>query len=106
MRGSGRGGEQLQFALETDEMKWLNLEELSAKERALARELEETRAQLYEQARAMKVARVASVEQIAQRLGRNRQRVNAWMRNRQPPQQPEKTNREADWTDPEAHVPL
>ena len=106
MEASDARGEQLQLALETDEIKWSKLEELSLRERALARELDEVREQLHEHARAMKLARVASVEQIASRLGRNRQRVNAWMRNRQQPREPGETDREDGWRDPEGHVPL
>ena len=105
MGGSVRDTHQLELVLEGPEAEWLKLENLSSRERALARELDEVREQLFAQARAMKRARIASVAQIAERLDRNRQRVNAWMRTAQPPR--ERTRDRGDgWVDPEAHVPL
>lgn len=67
-------GEQLKLP------EWSELLELSQRERALASELEQVRAQLHEQAREMKNSGQASVAEIAERLDRNRQRVNGWMR--------------------------
>ena len=105
MADSGRDVEQLTLVLEGPEAEWLKLENLSARERALARELDAVREELFEQARAMRRARIASVAQIAERLGRNRQRVNAWMRTERPTREP-KRDRGDGWVDPEAHVPL
>jgi hypothetical protein len=100
-----RESEQLQIVLDGPEAEWLKLENLSSRERALARELDDARAQLYEHARAMKRAGIANAPTIAERLHRNRQRVNAWMRTKQPARE-EKSNRDDGWIDPEAHVPL
>ena len=102
---SGRDGERLELLLEGLEAEWLKLENLSLQERALARELDEVREQLFQQARAMKRARIASVAQIAERLDRNRQRVNAWMRTERPTREPKRV-RDDGLIDPEAHVPL
>ena len=72
--------EQRELALEGDEFEWIKLTNLSVRERALSRELDEVRRELQEQARAMKLTKIASVDQMAKRLDRNRQRVNGWMR--------------------------
>jgi hypothetical protein len=101
----GRDAEQLELVLEGPEAEWLRLENLSSRERALARELDEVREQLFEQAREMRRVRIASVAQIAERLDRNRQRVNAWMRTERPARE-RKGARDDGWIDPEAHVPL
>jgi hypothetical protein len=105
VRNDGSDAEQLQLVLEGPEIEWQKLLNLSSRERALTSELDEVREQLYEQARGMRRARIASVAQIAERLDRNRQRVNAWMRSERPAREP-KRDRGDGWVDPEAHVPL
>lgn len=100
-----RDGEQLQIAFDGPDAMWAKLQNLSARERALARELDEVREQLFEHAREMKHAEIASVAEIAERLHRNRQRVNAWMRTGRPSRERERVPDDA-WIDPEGHVPL
>jgi hypothetical protein len=53
----------------------------------------------------MKRAKIASVADIAERLDRNRQRVNSWMREKQIKREPESSDQHADEWEPEAHVP-
>jgi hypothetical protein len=98
-------GEQLQIALDGPDAVWAKLQNLSARERALARELDEVREQLFEHAREMKRAQIASVAEIADRLDRNRQRVNSWMRTERPSRERERVPNDAR-IDPEGHVPL
>ena len=86
------------------EFAWSCLREMSGRERELSRELDEVRDELYEHARAMKESGTASVDKIAKALGRNRQRVNAWMRAK--PKRPDRAGQDSDagWVDPEGHV--
>ncbi len=80
MVGGSGYGEQLRLEDDPVLAAWDTLVHLSERERALAGELEVVRGELYAHARAMRASRVATVAQIAVRLERNRQRVNAWMR--------------------------
>lgn len=98
-------GEQLQIAFDGADAMWAKLQNLSARERALARELDEVREQLFEHAREMKRAQIASVAEIADKLDRNRQRVNAWMRTERLSRERERVPDDAR-TDHEGHVPL
>ena len=54
----------------------------------------------------MKRAKIASVADIAERLDRNRQRVNSWMREKQIKRESEDSTPDSNEWDPEAHVPL
>jgi hypothetical protein len=90
--------------LDPVEFSWRYLRELSERERELSRELDEVRDELYEQARAMKNAGLASVVQIAEALDRNRQRVNSWMHAKPSSTGRDKQERDPDWVDPEGHV--
>jgi hypothetical protein len=98
--------EQLRLELDEDENPWLKLQNLSTRERELARELDDVREQLHAHAREMKHARIASVAQIAGKLDRNRQRVNSWMRNEHSSRAPDGDDHDEGWIDPEEHVPL
>jgi predicted XRE-type DNA-binding protein len=98
------GDQDSDFELDPVAFSWRYLRDISERERELARELDEVRDELYEQARAMKNAGVASVAQIADALGRNRQRVNAWMKTKTSESSQDKPDHDPDWIDPEGHL--
>ena len=91
-------------ALDRVAFAWRYLRERSERERELARELDEVRDDLYEHARAMKNAGTASVAEIAEALGRNRQRVNAWMHAKPSAPNRDGPDRDTDWIDPEGQL--
>ena len=104
MGDSEQGDQDSDFELDPIAFSWRYLRDISERERELTRELDEVRDELYEQARAMKNAGVASVAQIAEALGRNRQRVNAWMQTKPSGNSQVKPAHDPHWIDPEGHL--